>query len=63
MKPKCPCKNCDRRKIGCHARCEPYQAWAKELDERNRRKLAYYDTFKPLTGERLEKYKRKIRWK
>lgn len=29
------CQNCVKRHIGCHARCELYQKWRKELDELN----------------------------
>lgn len=28
------CKDCDKRHIGCHAECESYKAWYKELTER-----------------------------
>jgi hypothetical protein len=31
---RCPCKECDRRKIGCHGFCEQYQAWKKQEDEK-----------------------------
>lgn len=25
-----PCRDCDRREIGCHGRCENYIAWSTE---------------------------------
>lgn len=31
---KAPCRFCHDRKLLCHARCERYQAWKKEMDER-----------------------------
>lgn len=27
MTKECPCKDCKRRMIGCHAGCEDYKAW------------------------------------
>lgn len=27
-----PCKDCQNRKIGCHAGCEKYLAWRASLD-------------------------------
>ena len=27
-----PCKDCQNRKVGCHARCEEYLAWRASLD-------------------------------
>ena len=34
MKITC-CKNCKRRKVGCHDICKDYQAQRKELDKFN----------------------------
>jgi len=31
MKP--PCFKCDFRSVGCHAKCDSYQAWRKDRDE------------------------------
>lgn len=28
-----PCKDCERRKMGCHGRCKEYQEFAKRLEE------------------------------
>ena len=30
---KSPCKNCDKRQVGCHSSCEEYIAFKKYLDE------------------------------
>ena len=27
---KCPCKDCQDRKLLCHGQCDQYQAWKKE---------------------------------
>lgn len=35
MKIKCPCKNCSRRVIGCHADCNEYKEWREELTDEN----------------------------
>lgn len=26
----CPCRDCERRRIGCHAECGEYKAWDTE---------------------------------
>lgn len=31
---KCPCRGCEKRKIGCHANCPDYGAWAAETIQR-----------------------------
>lgn len=31
---KCPCKGCEKRKIGCHTNCPDYGAWAAEAVRR-----------------------------
>ena len=30
---KVPCKNCDRRKVKCHAECEEYLEYQKENEK------------------------------
>ena len=31
-----PCKSCtDKRELGCHATCEDYLVWKKEMDDYN----------------------------
>lgn len=32
------CKDCTKRHIGCHAHCEDYKAFRKQLDEENIRR-------------------------
>ena len=36
MKRDAPCMDCDERRVGCHAECERYKVWRKQLDEQNR---------------------------
>lgn len=42
----CPCRDCDKRTIGCHSKCEQYKEWAKENEklrtERYERNRAEY---------------------
>lgn len=35
--PKNECKNCTRRELGCHSKCEIYIEYRKAKDERNYR--------------------------
>ena len=37
MNDKIPCKDCPDRYSGCHAKCERYREFRRELDERNKR--------------------------
>lgn len=30
---KAPCRDCDRRHIGCHTICTEYKAWRREQDK------------------------------
>lgn len=34
---KCACKNCNDRKLGCHATCEKYKEYKTKTDEMNRK--------------------------
>ena len=47
--PVNPCKDCEKRFIGCHAVCESYIAWQalnEELKEARRKERAcYYETY------------------
>ena len=33
MKPKTPCKDCERRELGCHANCQDYISFTEALRE------------------------------
>lgn len=37
----CPCKGCDSRYAGCHAKCQAYKDWRMELNQRKAEKRAY----------------------
>ena len=36
-----PCKGCDSRYVGCHAKCPEYKGWRAEFDQRKAEKRAY----------------------
>lgn len=29
----CPCRDCEKRNIGCHSKCSLYKEWAKENEK------------------------------
>ena len=33
--PKSPCKDCTRRTVGCHSKCEDYISYSKYRDKQN----------------------------
>lgn len=33
----CPCNLCEERFVGCHAKCETYNAWKDEIAEQKAR--------------------------
>ena len=35
MKVNAPCKDCEKRHVGCHSTCEPYIKFAQERNELN----------------------------
>lgn len=62
MKPQASCKNCTKRKVGCHDRCEEYQKFKKEMREwqeyldKIRLDKAYFDN---KASKNVGKYKHK----
>ena len=62
MKPQASCKNCAKRKVGCHDRCEEYQKFKKEMREwqeyldKVRSDKAYFDD---KVSKNVGKYKHK----
>lgn len=44
----CPCKDCDQREIGCHAKCDLYNSW-KQIQQQA--KSAYYKSCNPIIRE------------
>ena len=40
---KAPCKDCEKRYIGCHGRCEKYLKFKKANDERLKQKSLEID--------------------
>jgi len=37
MKNDCKCKDCKRRKVGCHSTCVDYKRYRMELDKINKK--------------------------
>lgn len=33
----CPCRDCSKRKVGCHGECQAYLEWSKKKQEENAR--------------------------
>lgn len=31
----CPCKDCDKRYIGCHGKCSQYKEWRQNYTKQN----------------------------
>lgn len=62
MKPQASCKNCTKRKVGCHDRCEEYQRFKVEMREwqeymdKIRSDKAYFDD---KASKNVGKYKHK----
>lgn len=62
MKPQASCKDCTKRKVGCHDRCEEYQKFKKEMREwqeyldKVRSDKAYFDD---KASKNVGKYKHK----
>lgn len=55
-----PCKNCQDRVTGCHAKCERYQEWVIAKEERKNQIVKQRETEKAL-DEFLIKSNRKRR--
>lgn len=34
----CPCKECDRRQVGCHSDCDEYKTWDAWNKEKNKQR-------------------------
>lgn len=56
---KAPCKECDRRQIGCHGLCRDYMAWKDELEKRKENQPETPD----LSREKKRYLWRQMRWR
>lgn len=59
MKPPCG-KNCPDRVMGCHGKCEKYQAYRAQRDEELKRRQKEYDTLSYVVDGHI---KARIRYK
>ena len=41
MEPKAPCRECEKRSIGCHGTCSEYLEFKKNIDEARERKRSH----------------------
>lgn len=46
-----PCKNCDRRQVGCHSKCDNYRLFREQIDKKKEDKDTYYKSH-PLVKKR-----------
>lgn len=52
MLAECPCRDCAKRQIGCHAKCSSYGEWKACNDElRYQRHKASYNAHISYTGK------------
>lgn len=42
MNKRTPCKDCDRRQLGCHSKCDNYRLFREQLDLKKEDKDNYY---------------------
>ena len=57
-----PCKNCEKRQLGCHATCEEYQAFEDYKKKTSEEKIREHNTWtKGIENQARLKAKRK--WK
>lgn len=65
MKPNSPCRNCEEREVGCHAKCERFSEYRSEIDKWRdivngaKREEARADGFRKATAARVKKYREK----
>jgi hypothetical protein len=57
---KAPCKDCEKRELGCHSKCEEYQAFDKYNKARNEANIKERESLCYTYDERV-KTKRRTR--
>lgn len=55
-----PCKDCEKRELGCHSRCEAYRLYDKENQERRKKRIAI-STIDDLRANNIQKLKKRKR--
>ena len=62
MKIVAPCKDCERRHVGCHSECDDYDKYIKIKKERsaqirkNRNDILLVDGYEQKKARRLKRY-------
>ena len=57
---KCPCKGCDRRKLGCHGFCDQYKEWREWANKINQKRQADGE-LKQLSRDHELKYRKNLK--
>lgn len=59
-----PCKDCDRREVGCHIDCKDYISWCEKRKEEKAAREKYYQKYDPYAvfSTRKRKFYRKKGW-
>ena len=57
---KCPCKGCEKRKLGCHGFCDQYKQWRDLHDQANKKRQADVE-FKQLSRDHELKYRKNLK--
>lgn len=55
---KAPCKDCEKRYLGCHSKCEEYQAFTKYNEARYAARLKERESYEYTYGARVKVIKR-----
>ena len=57
----CPCKDCKRREVGCHGKCEDYKCWKAEVDEQSKRREAAKQVNRMMSNKAMRRIWKKIK--
>lgn len=63
MKNKCPCHGCFDRTVTCHGRCERYQSWKKEREDKLREEIEVRKKDAAPTDRVKHRAWQKMKWK
>lgn len=59
----CPCKQCEKRHVGCHSACQAYQDWKKALALAAEVKQAKKRSDPDIGDQMVRKMWRRMRWR
>ena len=58
-----PCKDCEKRQVGCHTTCKEYKAWAEIKTAVNRKHQNQADMDRAIKGVRSHRVRARSRKK